>query len=47
MKDAEAAVSTVGLTRDFGSFRAVDGVNLDIPRGAIFGFLGPNGSGKT
>ena len=30
MKDAEAAVSTVGLTRDFGSFRAVDGVNLDL-----------------
>ena len=47
MKDAEAAVSTVRLTRDFGSFRAVDGVNLDIPRGAIFGFLGLNGSGKT
>lgn len=41
------AVETDGLTRDFGAFRAVDHVTLAIPRGAIFGFLGPNGSGKT
>ena len=36
-----------GLTRRFGHFTAVDGVNLDIEEGDIFGFLGPNGSGKT
>ncbi len=36
-----------GLTKDFGDFRAVDGVSLDIRRGEIYGFLGPNGAGKT
>jgi len=44
----EAAVSTRGLTKRFRSGQvAVDGVDLDVPRGAVFGFLGPNGSGKT
>ena len=41
------AVRTEGLTRRFGSFTAVDGVNLAIPAGHIYGFLGPNGSGKS
>jgi ABC-2 type transport system ATP-binding protein len=41
------AVRTAGLTRRFGSQVAVDGVGLAVPRGAVFGFLGPNGSGKT
>jgi ABC-2 type transport system ATP-binding protein len=41
------AVRTAGLTRRFGSHVAVDGVGLEVPRGAVFGFLGPNGSGKT
>jgi ABC-2 type transport system ATP-binding protein len=41
------AIVTRGLTRDFGSLRAVDGINLDVPGGTVFGFLGPNGSGKT
>jgi ABC-2 type transport system ATP-binding protein len=36
-----------GLTKRFGSFTAVDGVDFDVARGTIFGFLGPNGSGKT
>ncbi|HEY5658194.1 MAG TPA: ABC transporter ATP-binding protein [Myxococcota bacterium] len=36
-----------GLTRRFGSLTAVDHVDLAIPRAQIFGFLGPNGSGKT
>jgi ABC-2 type transport system ATP-binding protein len=42
-----AAISTRGLTKRFGSYAAVDTVDLDVPRGAIYGFLGPNGSGKT
>jgi ABC-type multidrug transport system ATPase subunit len=41
------AVRTTGLTRRFGSQVAVDGVDLEVPRGAVYGFLGPNGSGKT
>jgi ABC-type multidrug transport system ATPase subunit len=41
------AIETNGLTRDFGEFRAVDDVTFQVKRGSIFGFLGPNGSGKT
>lgn len=36
-----------GLTRTFGSVRAVDGLDLEVPAGTVFGFLGPNGAGKT
>jgi ABC-2 type transport system ATP-binding protein len=43
----EYAIQTDGLSRSFGSVRAVEGVSLRIPAGTIFGFLGPNGSGKT
>ena len=35
------------LGKNFGSYRAVEGVSLSIPRGAIYGVLGPNGAGKT
>lgn len=41
------AVLTKGLTRHFGSFTAVSDLNLSVRSGGIFGFLGPNGSGKT
>lgn len=41
------AIRTTELTRRFGSQTAVDGVDLAVPRGAVYGFLGPNGSGKT
>ena len=41
------AISTHGLTKSYGSIRALRGVDLDVRRGEIFGFLGPNGSGKT
>jgi len=43
----EPAVVAEGLTRRFGSFTAVDGIDLEVPRGEIFGFLGANGAGKT
>jgi len=41
------AVRLDALTRRFGDFVAVDGLTLDVGRGEVFGFLGPNGSGKT
>jgi ABC-2 type transport system ATP-binding protein len=41
------AIRTDSLTKRFGSQLAVDGVNLSVPLGSVFGFLGPNGSGKT
>ncbi len=40
-------LSTKGLSKKYGSLRAVDDLNLTIPSGKIFGILGPNGSGKT
>jgi ABC-2 type transport system ATP-binding protein len=43
----ELAIETSGLTKRFGAQTAVDAVDLAVPRGAVFGFLGPNGSGKT
>ncbi|TXN29925.1 ABC transporter ATP-binding protein [Lacisediminihabitans profunda] len=43
----EPAIETHGLTKRFGSYAAVNGIDLTVPRGAVFGFLGPNGSGKT
>jgi daunorubicin/doxorubicin transport system ATP-binding protein len=41
------AIETVGLVRLFGANRAVDGIDLMVPRGSIYGLLGPNGAGKT
>ena len=46
MTDAPA-VCARGLTRRFGAVTAVDDLDLDVPHGRIYGFLGPNGSGKT
>ncbi|CAN5740274.1 ABC transporter ATP-binding protein [soil metagenome] len=43
----ELAVDTQGLTRTFGAFRAVDGIDLAVPVGSLYGFLGPNGAGKS
>lgn len=43
----EIIVSATGITRRFGSIRAVDGVNLQIPAGSVLGLVGPNGAGKT
>jgi len=44
---AEAVIQTTGLAKRFGRTRAVDGLDLTVPRGTIFGFLGPNGAGKS
>ena len=44
---SEIAICTENLTRDFDTVRAVNGLSLEIPQGIVFGFLGPNGSGKT
>jgi len=41
------AISARGLVKRFGELRAVDGIDLDVPRGMIFAILGPNGAGKT
>jgi ABC-type multidrug transport system ATPase subunit len=41
------AIQSTGLTKRFGRQVAVDAVDLAVPRGSVYGFLGPNGSGKT
>ena len=46
-KVPETLIQTTGLTRDFGTVRAVDDLSFEVPVGSIFGFLGPNGAGKT
>ena len=40
-------IEVIDLVKRYGSFTAVDGLNLSVPRGTLFGFLGPNGAGKT
>jgi ABC-type multidrug transport system ATPase subunit len=45
--NTQFAIETQNLTRAFGTCKAVDGINLCVPRGSIYGFLGPNGAGKT
>jgi len=47
MSASAAAVEAEGLSKTFGSIRAVDGVDLSLQPGFIYGLLGPNGSGKT
>ena len=43
----ERVIETVGLTKRYGDFVAVDGLDLTVQQGEVFGLLGPNGSGKT
>ena len=45
--DPGLAIASRGLTKRFGRQVAVNGIDLAVPRGAVYGFLGPNGSGKT
>lgn len=42
-----SAIAIGNITKSFGTVVAVNGVSLDVPEGAIYGFIGPNGSGKT
>jgi ABC-2 type transport system ATP-binding protein len=41
------AIEARGLVKQFDGFRAVDGIDLNVPVGSIYGILGPNGAGKT
>ena len=43
----ESALRLRGVTKTFGTTRAVDHLDLDVPRGATYGFIGPSGAGKT
>ncbi len=44
---SDVAICMTHLTRDFKNVRAVDDLTMEVPEGVVFGFLGPNGSGKT
>ncbi len=44
---SDAVITTTGLTKNYGSFCAVDNLNLHVPQGSICGFLGQNGAGKS
>ena len=44
---AETVIDVHGLTKKFGAKTVVDGFDMKVPKGSIYGFLGPNGSGKT
>src|SRR5262245_24117 len=44
---SEIIIRTNALTREFKFTKAVDSLNIEVPKGIVFGFLGPNGSGKT
>ena len=41
------AVRLTGVTKTFGDHTAVDALDLEVPEGSVYGFIGPNGSGKT
>ncbi len=46
-QNAVNAIEVEGLVKTFGRLRAVDGVDLSVPTGSVYGLLGPNGAGKT
>jgi lipooligosaccharide transport system ATP-binding protein len=45
--DQDMLIRARGLTKAFGQFTAVDGIDFELSRGQVFGFLGPNGAGKS
>ena len=45
--ETRLVIDVTGLTKTFGERKVVDNFDIKVPRGAIYGFLGPNGSGKT
>ena len=47
MTQGDPIIQARGLTKRYGEFVAVDGIDFDVPTGKVFGFLGPNGAGKT
>src|SRR5437764_7326084 len=47
MSASDALISARGLVKEFGTLRAVDGIDFEVRRGEAFGFLGPNGAGKS
>ncbi|MCF8474403.1 MAG: ABC transporter ATP-binding protein [Emcibacter sp.] len=47
MTDSDLVIDVRGLTKIYGDKRVVDNFDLAVPKGAVYGFLGPNGSGKT
>src|SRR3954454_25151816 len=47
MAMTDLAIEASSLVKTFGELRAVDGVDLAVPRGSVYGVLGPNGAGKT
>ena len=46
-KESDPAICVNNLSKSYGSFLALKGINLTVNRGEVFGFLGPNGAGKT
>ena len=42
-----SVLTTHGLTKQYGKFTALDGLTMNVPQGAIYGFVGRNGAGKT
>ena len=44
---SDLAIETQSLRKHYGSVHAVDGLDMHVPRGSIYGFLGRNGAGKT
>lgn len=42
-----AILQVSNVTKKFGSFTALDGINLEVNQGEVYGFIGPNGAGKT
>lgn len=43
----DVAIKTIGLTKQYGSFVALEPLNIEVKKGEILGYLGPNGAGKT